>query len=85
MSAEDDFRLTNLVSSYGLGTRSYNSSPERREMRRQRKDATERYLSGPRKEIVVGPICTCRSFRYPHELAAHKQLENEWDWRTPDG
>ena len=36
MSTEDDFRLTNLVSSYGVGTRSYNRSAEKRELKRQR-------------------------------------------------
>ena len=40
MSEEDDFRLTNLVSSYGVGTRSYNRSAEAREMKRQRKQVS---------------------------------------------
>lgn len=35
-------------------------------------------------EIIVGPICHCRSFRYPHFLDAHEQLESQWDWRTPE-
>ena len=81
MSEEDDFRLTNLVTSYGVGTRSYNRSAEKRELERQRKRVTEEYRH---EEIVVGPICHCRSFRYPHELSAHKQLRNQWDWRTPE-
>lgn len=26
-------------------------------------------------------ICTCRSFRLPHDPSAHKRLRNEFDWR----
>lgn len=36
------------------------------------------------EEIIVGPVCRCRSFRYPHFLEAHKALRDEWDWRTPE-
>jgi len=79
-TSEDDFRLNNLVSSYGVGTRSYNRSAEKRELEKQRKAATEKYLQGPRKEIIVDPICTCRSFNLPHELKRHKELRHEADW-----
>jgi hypothetical protein len=80
MKTEDDFRLANLVTPYGLGTRSYNRSAEKREMERQRKEATEKYQQGPKQEIIIGPICSCRSFNFPHELKRHKELNSPGDW-----
>ncbi len=65
---------------YGFGTRSYNRSTEKREMDRKRKVATEGFKAAP-ESIVVGPMCGCRSFRFPHELKAHKSLKNDYDWR----
>jgi hypothetical protein len=79
--AEKDERLTAAVTSYGVDTRSYNRSAEKREMDRQREEATARYESGPRVETVVGPICNCLSFRLPHELRVHRTLRDERDWR----
>jgi hypothetical protein len=38
-------RAAAAVTSYGVGTRSYNRSAEKREMDRQRKEATARYLA----------------------------------------
>lgn len=80
MSQDDDLRLVGLSNCYGTGTRSYNRSAQKKEMDRQRKAVTESY---EHREVIVGPICSCRSFRYPHELSAHKALRNEWDWRLP--
>jgi len=80
MKNEDDARLANLVTSYGVGTRSYNRSAEKRELERQRKATTEKYLNQPRVEVIVGPMCTCRSFELPHELKRHKELSSEHDW-----
>ena len=74
MISKDDFRL---VAWDELGS-SHNRSAKKRA--RQRKKVTASY---PHQEIVVGPICTCRSFRYPHELSAHASLRGEMDWRTP--
>ena len=32
--------------------------------------------------VLVGPICTCRSFRLPHEVSAHERgLQSGTDWR----
>ena len=67
---------------YGYNTKSYLRSTEHRESKRQQKIATEQYLAAPRVEVIVGPICTCRSFRYPHELSVHRKLKGDWDWRT---
>jgi hypothetical protein len=39
--------------SYGIGTRSYNASTEARENKRQQREATDRYLAQPRREIVL--------------------------------
>lgn len=71
---------------YGSGTRSYNRSPEKRAMERERRDMTAKYEAGELKlgKTIVGPICACRSFRFPHELAAHKQLLSDSDWRLPE-
>lgn len=65
---------------YGLGTRSYHRSPEKREMDRQRAEATAKYVPKP-ESVTIGPICTCRSFEKPHELSEHKKLYGETDWR----
>ena len=35
-------------------------------------------------EVEVGPYCGCRSFRYPHEVSAHRKLRADWDWRTAE-
>ena len=70
---------------YGLGTRSYNRSTEARENKRQVKETTAKYLAG---EIVFKPVvmlvCTCRSFRFPHDPGRHKELFSDYDWRTPE-
>jgi hypothetical protein len=42
-SEENNERLAAAVTSYGVGTRSYNRSPEKREMDRQRAEVTTRY------------------------------------------
>jgi hypothetical protein len=54
--SEDELneRLAASVTSYGVGTRSYNRSAEKREMDRQRKDATARYLA-ERAERTAAP------------------------------
>lgn len=68
---------------YGLNTRSYNRSAEKRENDRQRKAATDAYLAGEKREYVIGPICTCRSFTHAHELSRHDELQSDHDWRLP--
>ena len=78
-----DFQLAAAVSSYGVGTRSHNRSMEARLMKVARKEATEKYLQSSHEEFIVGPICTCRSFRLPHELNRHRELRNDHDWRLP--
>lgn len=80
--AEKDERLAAAVTSYGVGTRSYNHGAEKKELDRQRAHETEKYLQGPRREIIVGPICRCRSFNLPHDISRHRELRSEHDWRT---
>jgi hypothetical protein len=86
---ESTERLAAAVTPYGLGTKSYNSSPEKREVDRQRKAATEAYESAPRQEIKVLPLCSCPQRSHPHELSIHTQLKSEsyirvnkfrWPW-----
>ena len=75
VTSEDDFRL---VPWDEIGTPRSSASAKKR--KKDRKKVTPSYRH---QEIVVGPICTCRSFRYPHELSAHASLRGEMDWRTP--
>lgn len=44
--------------------------------------ATARYLFGPRAEVLVGPVCSCLSFRLAHDPKRHRELRGDWDWRT---
>ena len=68
---------------YGTGTRSYNRSTEKRNMDRLRREATEQWK--PKTEsVIVGPVCNCRSFRFPHYLEAHRKLRADFDWRLPE-
>lgn len=67
---------------YGLGTRSYNASGERKQNKLAQAEATKKWEAAPHMEVVVGPICTCRSFNRPHELRRHRELRSEMDWRT---
>jgi hypothetical protein len=79
---EKNERLAAGVTQYGLGTRSYNRSSEKREMDRQRAEATANYVSSV---VIVGPVCGCRSFQFPHDPEAHKSLpRGDLDWRTPE-
>lgn len=35
--------------------------------------------------VVAGPVCTCRSFRFPHLPSEHRRkLKSDYDWRTFD-
>jgi hypothetical protein len=70
---------------YGTGTRSYNRSTEARTMKKQRAEATkreeERIRAGRFETIIVGPICACPAFHFPHESLAHLQLLNGPEFR----
>lgn len=80
---EKNSRLAAAVTSYGVGTRSYNRSAEKKELERQREEVTERYRRGELKmgQVVIGPICTCRSFDLPHQIKKHSELRGDSDWR----
>lgn len=82
--AENNERLFAAATVYGVGTRSYNRSAEKRELDRQRAEATARYERGEMKlgDCVVGPICNCRSFNLPHDINRHRELRSDMDWRT---
>ena len=67
---------------YGLGTRSYNRSAERREMKRQAEEATAAYIAQPHPQVIVGPLCFCRSFQYAHVIERHQELMSDYDWRS---
>jgi hypothetical protein len=70
-------RAAASVTSYGVGTRSYNRSPEKREMDRQREAATARYEASPHREVEVPLSCRCPQRLYPHELSVHGKLRSE--------
>lgn len=76
--SELDARLMAAQTPYGVGTRSYNRSPQKRELDRQCKLATERHVP---EEIAAPLVCTCRSFRLPHPPARHGGLRSAEDWR----
>jgi hypothetical protein len=70
-------RAAAAVTSYGVGTTSYNSSAEKREMERQKEIATARYLSMPHREILQPVTCPCAQRPYPHELGVHTKVGAE--------
>jgi hypothetical protein len=67
-------RAAAAVTSYGVDTRSYNRSAEKREMERQREIATARYQMMPRREILQPVTCPCAQRPYPHELFVHTKI-----------
>jgi len=83
---EKSLRLANLVTPYGVGTRSYNRSPEKREMDRQRAEATAEHKA----ETILLPLtCTCLQSPHPHDLSLHRKIRDEaynprrkreWPW-----
>ncbi len=80
---EASARLAAAVTPYGLGTRSYNRSPEKTEMDRQRAELNARYAGGEIKfDGKVPLICYCRSFQFGHSPDRHKELLSDHDWRT---
>ena len=78
--AEKNARLAAAKTSYGVGTRSYNRGSEKKELDRQRAEATAKWEAAPRKEVVI-QRCGCLSFDLAHDLRRHNELRGEWDWR----
>lgn len=76
--AELDARAAASVTSYGVGTKSYNASTEKREMDRQRELATTRYHMMPPASYEAPLMCRCPQRDYPHELSVHSLLRREW-------
>ena len=81
--AELDARAAAAVTSYGVGTKSYNASAEKREMDRQREIATARYEAMPRMEFDAPLLCSCPQRANPHELSVHSQIRHEY-WRNQE-
>lgn len=67
-------RAAAAVTSYGVGTRSYNRSAEKREVDRQREAATARYEAEPHRKVLLPVTCSCAQRPYPHELNAHTKI-----------
>ncbi len=68
---------------YGYDTHSWRNSTEKRQLDRERKDTTARYVVG---EIKFAPVslplrCRCLSFQFAHDITQHRRLRGEWDWR----
>ena len=74
---ENSERLANLVTQYGVGTHSYNSSAEKRELDRQRAEATARYKSQPKAEILLPLPCSCPQRSYTHDVGIHQFVRSE--------
>jgi hypothetical protein len=74
---ENTERLFAAATSYGVGTRSYNRSGEKRELERQRRIAAARYEAEPHREVLILPMCTCAQRPYPHEVSIHKNISRE--------
>ena len=88
-NAELDERAAAAVTSYGVGTRSYNHSAEKKEMDRQREAITAKYESSPRASYEAPLLCSCAQRPYPHELSAHGRVRSEkpgtyltWDGKS---
>jgi len=64
----------------GYGTRSYLRSPEHNAMKRERKQATEQYLSQAHSKIDVPVSCTCGAQRYPHKPHGTGTPNYRWAW-----
>lgn len=71
---------------YGYDTRSWRNSTEKRQMDKERREVTRKYEAGELriKSLPLEPLCSCRSFRHSHTLAAHRLLKSEMDWRTAE-
>jgi hypothetical protein len=78
LNGEADERLAALVTPYGVGTRSYNASPEKREVDRQRKAVTANYKPAPETQPVM---CDC-PMRPWHEIFIHRRLAWDGDYRA---
>lgn len=64
---------------YGFGTRSHLRSTEFRQMKEERARATKEYESRTVREVIEVPVlCTCLSFRYPHQPHGWERVP---DWR----
>jgi hypothetical protein len=79
-SAELNARAAAAVTSYGVGTHSYNSSAEKREMDRQRELTTARYEAGSHEVYYAPLLCSCPQRDHPHELKVHGLIRSEW-WK----
>ena len=74
---ENNARLAAAVTSYGVDTRSYNRSAEKREVDRQREIATARYEAMPHQPCLAPLLCRCAQRPYPHELSVHFKLHEK--------
>jgi hypothetical protein len=85
--SEKNARAAAAVTVYGVGTKSYNSSAEKREMDRQREETTARYHAGQMQIQDCSKaflLCYCRSFHHGHSPELHRQLRSDYDWRSPE-
>ena len=81
--SERNARLAASVTSYGVGTKSYNGSTEARESKRQQAEATERYAAQERKEVVLDMswhTCRCDGRPDPHPVHPRREFINFKPW-----
>lgn len=86
---EANERLAALVTSYGVGTRSYNRSAEKHELDRQIAEAKQKAENLPKREYLAPLLCPCPQRPYAHELSIHENIRPEsynparrfrWPW-----
>lgn len=80
---ERDARMAAAVTSYGVGTKSYNGSAEARESKRQRAEATERYATQARQEVLLDRswlMCRCDGRVDPHPAHEMREMLNFRPW-----
>jgi hypothetical protein len=65
---------------YGVGTKSFNASPENHAMKRERAEFTKKYEAGEIRfaSVTVPLLCRCLQRPTPHELSVHATLASDW-------
>lgn len=77
--------MTYASPQYGWQTKSWRNSTEKRQIDKERRIVTAKYLAGELKfNNQVPLLCYCRSFEFGHLPERHKELLGDWDWRLPE-
>lgn len=81
----EDYEIKQELEAWHVRDRNQELQSQHREAATgQRAQASNRRVRSKHRPVTVEPICTCRSFRFPHELNAHCSLRSDHDWRVPN-